>query len=89
MHKHNQSELANEGRIAPNFRLCQSLMISMKQLTAELKFSEHISLCALIIMKHVPPHQNATYELKQESVEHKSTLAEHTGALVMAQAGEN
>lgn len=61
----------------------------MKQLTVELKFGKHIILHALIIIKHVPPHQNAIYELKQESVEHKSTLPEHTVALVMAQAGEN
>lgn len=61
----------------------------MKQLTVELKFGKHIILHALIIIKLVPPHQNAIYELKQESVELKFILPEHTVALVMAQAGEN
>lgn len=61
----------------------------MKQLTVELKFGKHIILHALIIIKLVPPHQNAIYELKQESVGLKFTLPERTVALVMAQAREN
>lgn len=44
----------------------------MKQQTVELKFGKHIILHALITKNHFPPHQNATFELKQESVQQKS-----------------